>query len=112
MSNLYKYPIKGNWIFNLESMSDKLFCIGLDVEERKLSFPFVIADTVINDYDDLSALTFECQNLERIAKSRKVSSKEYGRIKQIVEWRVNVRYARCIASGMNEKDAGLCFSDL
>lgn len=107
-----KYFIKMDWIFNLESMHDKLYCIMYDLEEHKLNFPLVLTGKTINNYDELENLIEECSDLEAISKSRKVTSKEYGRIKQIVEWRVMVRYSTCIASGMNEKQAGQCFSDL
>lgn len=107
-----KYFVKGSWIFNLESMHDKLFCIEYDVDEGKLNFPFEIAGTKINSYADLSSLRAECEEYAYIAKCRKVTSKEYGRIKKLVMWRVNVRYARCLESGMSEKNAGMCFADL
>lgn len=111
MTEIRKYRVKQAWIFNLESMNDKIACIGYDVEEGKLDFPFEIAGTTINDWDDLDNLQEECSDLCYKAWN-KVTGKEYGRIKQIVEWRVNVRYIRCLASGMNEHDAGLCFEDM
>lgn len=111
MSEVRKYRIKQDWIFNLESMSDKLACIGYDIEEGKLDFPFEIANTKINDWDDLDALKEECADLEYKAWN-KVTGKEFGRIKEIVEWRVNARYVRCLQSGMSEREAGRCFEDL
>ena len=112
MAEVKKYWVKGSWIFNLESMHDKLGCIEMDVFEDKLSFPFEIAGTTINDFDDLQALTEECGELEWAAKSGKVTGKQYGRIKAIVEWRVNQRYVTCLNHGMTESDAGQCFEDL
>lgn len=107
-----KVRIKESWIFNLESMDDKLHCIKYDLEDGKISFPLTIAGTKIKDFDDLNDLICECETLQLIAKSGKVTGKEYGRIKDIVNWRVEQRYFRCLANGMKEKDAGVCFSDL
>ena len=112
MAEVRKYFVKGSWIFNLESMDDKLHCIKYDLEDEKISFPLTIAGTKITDFDDLDDLIDECETLQWAAKSRKVTGKEYGRIKEIVSWRVEQRYFRCIAHGMKEKDAGACFSDL
>ena len=107
-----KYFIKEDWIFNLESTHEKLKCIEIDLDEGTKNFPFEIAGTEIRDYDDLYNLIEECDNLEWTAKSGPVTSKEYGRIKQIVEWRVGARYMACLNNGMSEADAGKCFSDL
>ena len=107
-----KYFIKQSWIFNLESMHDFIWCIIYDVEEHKLDFPMVVTGKTIKDISQLYDLMDECSNLEWIAKSRKVTSKEYGRIKQIVEFRVNQRYLRCISNGMSDYEAGICFHDI
>lgn len=107
-----KLRIKESWIFNLESMDDMLHGIKYDLEDGKISFPLTIVETKIKDFDDLYALIDECETLQWVAKSGKVTGKEYGRIKNIVNWRVEQRYFRCLANGMNEKDAGVCFSDL
>lgn len=107
-----KYWIKEGWIFNLEAMHDKLACIGFDIEEGKLQFPLEIANRKIKNWDDLDKLIEEALNLESIAKSRKVTGKEFGRIKEMVNWRVEQRYMTCLASGMEESDAAGCFEDL
>ena len=107
-----KYRVKGEWIFNLEAMHDKLYCILYDIEDHILSFPITIAGTECKDEDDIQELIEEASRLEYIAKSRKVTSREYGRIKAMVEWRVFQRYTRCLASGMNEQEAGQCFQDM
>ena len=106
-----RYMVKEDWIFNLESMHDKLFVIELDLRDGKLQFPFEVAGKTINDYDDLDALANEAAELCSKAW-RGVTGKEYGRIKEIVSWRVMQRYARCMASGMDEKDAARCFEDM
>ena len=112
MSEERKYRVKMDWIFNLESMQDRLWCIIYDMEEGKAQYPIEIAGTVCEDEDDIHSLMEECSDLEWTAKSGKVTGKEYGRIKQIVEWRVMARYLTCLANGMSEKDAGACFEDM
>lgn len=110
--NEQKYRIKGEWIFNLEAMHDKLWCILYDIQDGELALPIEIAGTLCKDEDDIQNLIEEAERLEWIAKSRKVTSKEYGRIKQMAQWRATVRYMRCLASGMSEAEAGKCFEDM
>jgi len=107
-----KYRVKGSWIFNLESMSDHIWCIIYDAEEGKIRFPISVAGKLIKDEDGLYELKDECFELEWAAKSRKVTGREYGRIKAIVEYRVMARYTRCLNSGMSESMAGECFADM
>ena len=106
------YFVKGSWIFNLESMNDFMWCMIYDAEDGKLDFPVEVAGKVMQDIDDLFALKEECNELEWVAKSRKVTGKEYGRIKEIAEFRILQRYFRCINSGMDEQKAGACFQDM
>ena len=112
MSEIKKYWVKESWIFNLESMHDKLWVLENDVEEGRLVFPFEVAGKTIESYDDLEDLKEEASTLEWKAKSGRVTGMEYGRIKAIVEWRVMARYNRCLASGMSEREAGKCFGDM
>lgn len=107
-----KYFVKSGWIFNLESMNDHVWCIIYDAQENKVQFPIEVAGKMMKDEEDLYALKDECNDLEWIAKSRKVTGREYGRIKEIVEYRVMARYTRCLNSGMSEARAGACFGDL
>lgn len=107
-----KYLVKESWIFNLESMHDRIWCIIYDVRDKVITLPVEVAGRIMKDEDDLQNLLEECYELEWIAKSRRVTGKEYGRIKEIVNYRVMARYARCMASGMRESDAGACFEDL
>ena len=107
-----KYFVKRGWIFNLEAMHDKLYCIIYDIEDGELTLPLNICGTEITDIDQIYDMIEEASDLEWIAKSRKVTSKEYGRIKQMVEWRVIQRYNACMASGMSESEAGKCFEDM
>lgn len=110
--NERKYRIKESWRFNLESMNDKLWCLEYDYQDGELQLPIEVAGTIINDEDDFASLREECQDLLDAARYRKVTGKEFGRIKEIVEWRVNARYMRCMAAGMSERDAGKCFEDI
>ena len=96
MNSERKYFVKESWIFNLESMYGRLKCIEMDIDEGTKNFPFEVANTQINDYDDLYNLIEECNKLEWTAKSRRVTGKEYGRIKEIVNWRVGARYMACL----------------
>lgn len=107
-----KYLIKESWIFNLESMHDKLYCVIYDIQDGKLQLPVSICGKKIESEEDVMDLIDEAGNLEWIAKSRRVTGKEYGRIKELVTWRVEQRYATCMANGMDERDAGECFDDL
>lgn len=107
-----KYFVKEGWIFNLESMHDKVWCLLIDVQEGTLHFPLEVAGKSIKDESDLYALLDEASELESAAKSGKVTGYQYSRIKEIVHWRVEQRYAACLASGMDESDAAGCFEDL
>ena len=107
------YMVKESWIFNLESMDDKCWVIAQDIREGKIQLPIKIAGRTINSEDDVWAIRDEADELRSKAWSSKgVTGKEYGRIKEIVGWRVEVRYANCMASGMSESDAGRCFEDM
>lgn len=112
MADERKYFVKEGWVFNLESMHDKLFCIGIDIDECRIQTPIDILGYKIEDSSDLQPLMDECSDLEWAAKSRKVTGKEYGRIKDIVAWRAEQRYFTCLASGMEEQKAAGAFEDL
>lgn len=107
-----KYFVKESWIFNLESMHDKLWVIESAIQTGELQFPFQLAGKNIKDYNDLEDLRQESYELEDKAKRGKVTGLQYGRIKAIVAWRVEQRYNACMAAGMNERDAGRCFEDM
>ena len=106
-----KYLIKGSWLFNLESMHDRIWCMVYDIREGKIELPFTVAKKTINSEDDLLDLLDEAEKLQYLAHG-KVTGAEYGRIKEIVSWRVEARYATCLANGMTEADAGRCFEDM
>lgn len=107
-----KYYVKSSWIFNLESMNDHLWCIVYAIRDGEIKLPVEIAGRMYRNEDEVLELKEECNDLEWIAKSRRVTGREYGRIKQIVEYRVMVRYMRCIDSGMSDYKAGECFKDI
>lgn len=109
--NERKYMVKESWLFNLESMHDKVWCLIYDVRDNKIVLPFEVAGKTINGEDDLFDLMREVEDLTGAAH-HKVTGKEYGRIREVVCWRVNARYTTCMASGMSEADAGLCFEDM
>lgn len=111
-NTIRKYFVKESWIFNLEAMHDKLWCIMDDIDEGKIELPITICNKEINDSSDIQGLIEEGEKYAWIARSRKVTSAEYGRIKQLVAWRVEQRYLACMNSGMSEKDAGKCFEDM
>lgn len=107
------YFVKSAWVSNLDSAHENL-CLFRDellMGDRASVEAFGRVYTMSNE-DALSALIRECYRLYVAASSGKVSGRDYGRIKTIVEWRVNQRYARCLSSGMSERDAGVCFGDL
>lgn len=107
-----KYFVKDAWKFNLESAYEKLKCLEYELDDGNLAFPFLAAGIKVTDYDGLFALQEEVEELAWVAKTRKVTGREYGRIKQIVSWRVNQRYITCIHNGLPESEAGACFADL
>lgn len=112
MAEQRKYFIKSNWIFNLEAMDDKLWCLQNDLERGIIATPIYILGYTINAPEDVYSLMEECRELEWVAKTRKVTSKEYGRIKRIAEWRIEQRYFTCLANGMDETSASVYFEDL
>ncbi|MCR4991981.1 MAG: hypothetical protein K6A45_02945 [Lachnospiraceae bacterium] len=108
-----RYHIKEGWIFNLEAMHDKLWCIGNDLDEGVLKGPIEILGVKdINDSSDIQVLIDEAYELESAAKGRGLTGEQYKRAKEMVEWRVMQRYATCLNSGMDERTAGGCFEDM
>lgn len=109
--NERKYFIKESWQFNLESMHDKIWCLIYDIQDHKIELPFTVAGKTINSEGDMYDLMNEVDDLLGAAR-HKVTGREYGRIREVVAWRVNARYTTCMANGMSEADAGLCFEDM
>jgi len=107
-----RYMIKESWIFNLEAMYDKCYVLADDINAGRIATPFKVANTTINDACDLYDLVDEAYALKDAACRGGVTSKQYGRIMEIVGWRIEARYATCMAAGMDEADAGRCFEDM
>ena len=112
MTDEKKYFVKGPWVFNLEAMHDKLWCLIFDADDGKVDFPLEIAGRKVHDVYDIKDIIEEASMLESAAKSGRVTGRQYGCIKEMAEWRIQSRYNTCMANGMNEKDAGLCFEDM
>lgn len=108
MANERKYLVKDAYRTNLDSMITKVWCYIDDIQEGKYQAVKVMGKVM--DEDDLYSFIQEMEDLECKAHGR-VTGKEYGRIKAISDERNLIRYATCISSGMDEKDAGYAFFD-
>ena len=106
-----KYRIKMDWIANLDSMHEKLWCIGDDLDEGRLIGPITILGKQYSASYELQPLIDECDELAWAAKRGLVTGSQFGRIKTLVTWRVEQRYFTCLAHGP-ESEAALCFNDL
>ena len=102
-----KYWVKMNWRFNLDSMYTHVWCCIYEVEDGKRKTVNLMGEEM--DLDRLYEFKDEVEELSMVAQFRKVTSKEYGRIKAISDERNLIRYATCLASGMDERDAGYAF---
>jgi len=103
-----KYYVKSNYRFNLDSMITKVWCLIDDIENGKYETVEILDE--IMDVDRLYSFKDELEDL--LTKSYgKVTGKEYGRIKEISDYRNIMRYATCLESGMSEQDAGMAFFD-
>ena len=112
MKEIYKYYVKQDWIFNLESCHDKFFCLMEDMREGKFKGPLQIDSYKIEEPSQFYQLIDLVDELCWAAKCRKVSSREYGQIREFVHWRINVRYNTCLTAGMSEQEAGRCFEEI
>ena len=106
-----RYPVKESYIFNLESIHDKVWCLIYDLGDGEIKAPFTVAGKTVNDESDLFDILDEAETL-RSKASRPVTGKDYGRIKELVGWRVEQRYLACMNAGMDEREAGKCFEDM
>lgn len=89
------YPVSERIEFGLESMYE------LCRTKMECDYP----DGLITDeeYDQYEALSEECA---RLMQRGWLPGKEYARAKQITTDREWIRYNRCLAAGMSERDAG------
>lgn len=107
-----KYWVKRDWLFNLDSLYTRIKCIQYDIEDGTQDFPLEIAGTPIKDWDDLDKILHECDQLLQVARWGRVTGKEYGRIKTMVEYRCWVRYFQNVNAGMDEDRAALSFDGI
>lgn len=84
------YFVKSLWIEQLEVMQDTLPAIEESYFLGECPEQFILGCHI----SDLKPLIDECYALETAAKTRKVSGREYGRIREIAEWRMFLRYQR------------------
>lgn len=90
------YPVSERIQFGLESMYEKArYMIECEYTDGKLTS---------EERDKWEALAEECETL--MSNRGWLSGKDYGRAKQITTDREWMRYNRCIAAGMSERDAG------
>ena len=109
MSNERKYFVKMNYRTNLDSMYTHIWCLIYDIRDGLYDSVELMGETM--DEERLDEFREEVGELLAIATSRKVTGKEYGRIKAISDERNMIRYARCLEAGMSERDAGYAFFD-
>lgn len=102
-----KYFVKSGMRTNLDSMITKLHCFRYDMQDGEYDTVNVMGKTY--DADTIWELIQECADLLGKANFGKVTGKEYGRIKYISEYRDMLRYATCIAKGMDESRAQYAF---
>lgn len=103
-----KYYVKSNWWFNLDSMNTKIYCLLDDIEEGKFEYVWLMGKKMYEK--ELISFQAEIQNLLAY-QGYKVTGKQYGRIKAISDERNMMRYATCLANGMNENNVSYAFMD-
>lgn len=89
------YPVSERIAFGLESMYEKA--------RYMMECEYPDGNITDDEYDRWEALSEEC---ERLMHRDWLSGKDYGRAKQITVDREWMRYNRCLASGMSEREAG------
>lgn len=90
------YPVSERIQFGLESMYDKA--------QYMMQCEYPDGNITDAEYDKWEALAEECSRLS--CNRGWLSSKDYGRAKQITTEREWMRYNRCLAAGMTEREAG------
>ncbi len=90
------YPVSGRIQFGLESMYDKAqYMMQCESPEGKITW---------EEYERWEAIANECSRLS--CNRGWLSGKDYSRAKQITTEREWMRYNRCLAAGMSEREAG------
>ena len=108
MTQVKKYYVKQNYLFNLDSMRVHVMNLVDDIRDGKFETVELMGETM--DEYRLEEFKEEIEGLMWKAWYP-VCGKDYGRIKSISDERNRIRYATCIANGMSESDAGSCFFD-
>lgn len=108
MKQIKKYPVKMNYRFNLDSMRTHVLNMIDDIHDGKFRTVELMGEAM--DEDRLEEFREELEELMSKAYYP-VCGKDYGRIKEISDARNMIRYATCLADGMNESDASSCFFD-
>lgn len=108
MAGERKYYVKGSWRTNLDSMHDHIWCLIYDICDGLYDSVELMGETM--DLNRLEAFRDEVEQLQMVSYGR-VTGKEYGRIKAISDERNAIRYAQCLNSGMNERNASYAFLD-
>ena len=89
------YPVSERIEFGLESMYEHAhYMMECEYPDGKITG---------EEYDFWSDTAEEC---ERLMHRGWLSGKDYGRAKEITTKREWIRYNRCLAAGMSERDAG------
>lgn len=101
-----KYFVKAAYRTNLDSMLTKVHCIDNDMREGEYDTVEIMGK--VYDVVTIDELIDELRKLITLSWG-KVTGKEYGRIKAISEYRDMMRYATCIAKGMDESKAAYAF---
>ena len=104
------YYCNSSMKFNLDSMITLVQNLKYDFESGELTGEVEVCGKTI-DAVSVYDLLEELYDLHGKALFGKVTGKEYGRIKEIQGERQMIRYAKCIAAGMSERDAGYAFTD-
>lgn len=101
-----KYFVKAGWRTNLDTMLTKVECIDYDMRDGEYDSVEIMGK--VYDVVTIEELKDELRHLISVSYG-KVTGKEYGRIKAISEYRDMIRYATCIAKGMDESRAAYAF---
>lgn len=108
MKQVKKYYVKLNYRFNMDSMRVHVLNLIDDIRDGKFETVELMGETM----DEYRLETFREELEDLMAKAYyPVCGKDYGRIKAISDERNMIRYATCMAQGMDESDAGSCFFD-
>ena len=96
-----KYRVNESELFNLESMYEHLMVMIEQMEGGEREWD----DTLFTRVEELENLLDKTNGIGSL-----VDWPTLKRIREIQAERQFIRYNRCLAAGMSEKDAGECFS--